>query len=104
MPCRNAETFLEAAVQSVLTQSECLELLVADGGSTDASLDTLKQLAADDSRLRIISRADYGPAHALNKAFHSARGTLIGWLNADDLLPQVPLLVPLMLLIRTLNG
>jgi len=28
---------------------------------------------------------DQGPADALNKAFHQARGTLIGWLNADDL-------------------
>ena len=40
-----------------------------------------------DSRLRIISRSDGGPADALNKAFSAARGTLIGWLNADDIYP-----------------
>ena len=33
MPCRNAGPYLHAAVQSVLAQKECLELLVADGGS-----------------------------------------------------------------------
>jgi len=38
-------------------------------------------------RLRIISGPDQGPADALNKAFALARGTLIGWLNADDISP-----------------
>ncbi len=87
MPCRNADPFLHAAVQSVLTQPECLELLVADGGSTDQSLIILEKLAAADPRLRIVSRSDDGPADALNQAFRVARGTLIGWLNADDLMP-----------------
>ena len=85
MPCRNAGRFLQAAVQSVLAQLECLELLVADGGSTDGTLEQLEAIAASDPRLRIISRGDTGPADALNKAFKAARGTLIGWLNADDL-------------------
>ena len=85
MPCRNAGSFLKEAVDSVLQQSECLELLVADGGSSDGSLAELKRLAEDDSRVRIISRSDSGPADALNKAFRAARGTIIGWLNADDI-------------------
>jgi glycosyltransferase involved in cell wall biosynthesis len=75
-------------VQSVLTQPECLERLVADGGSTDGSLEMLENLASVDPRLRIISRSDAGPADAINKAFRAARGTLIGWLNADDLYAQ----------------
>ena len=87
MPCRNAGPFLQAAVESVLAQKECLELLLADGGSTDGSLQLLEDLAVVDPRLRIISRSDNGPADALNKAFRAARGTLIGWLNADDLMP-----------------
>ena len=33
------------------------------------------------------SRNDSGPSDALNKAFKAARGTLVGWLNADDLYP-----------------
>jgi hypothetical protein len=87
MPCRNAGPYLQAAVQSVLAQPESLELLMADGGSSDGSLQVLEDLAVADPRLRIVSRSDLGPADALNKAFRSARGTLIGWLNADDLMP-----------------
>jgi len=85
MPSFNSGIYIESAVKSVLSQPCCLELVVADGGSTDGSLETLEALSSDDSRLRIISRSDYGPADGLNKAFLEARGTLIGWLNADDL-------------------
>ena len=87
MPCRNAWPYLQEAVASVLQQPECLELLVADGGSTDGSLEMLESWAHNNSRIRIVSRSDSGPADALNQAFKSARGTLIGWLNADDLYP-----------------
>ena len=87
MPCLNAASFLHQALQSVLTQPECLEVLVADGGSCDGSLEILEKMATIDKRIRIISRDDRGPADALNIAFRAARGTLIGWLNADDISP-----------------
>lgn len=90
MPCRNGGPFLPEAVASVLQQPECLELLVADGGSSDGSLAWLEQQAASNPRLRLVSRSDTGPADALNRAFRAARGSLIGWLNADDLYPPAP--------------
>jgi hypothetical protein len=85
MPCRNARPFLAEAAASALEQLDCLELLVADGGSIDGSLQLLHDLAATDPRVRVVSRNDRGPADALNKAWRAARGTFIGWLNADDL-------------------
>jgi glycosyltransferase involved in cell wall biosynthesis len=85
MPCLNPGSFLEEAIASVLKQPECLELVVADGGSTDGSLLVLKDYILRDPRVRLLCGADEGPADALNKAFSAARGTLIGWLNADDL-------------------
>ncbi len=48
MPCRNAGPYLRGALESVLNQPECFELLVADGGSTDGSLQVLEDLAAAD--------------------------------------------------------
>ncbi|TVS05304.1 MAG: glycosyltransferase [Cyanobium sp. PLM2.Bin73] len=88
MPCFNALPFLEAAVRSVLEQPECLELIVADGGSSDGSLQALEALANQHPRrLRLLHGPDSGPADALNRALRQARGTLIGWLNADDLYP-----------------
>ncbi len=87
MPCRNAGRYLQGAIESVLAQPECLELIVADGGSTDGSFQWLEDLSVADPRLRVVSKSDRGPADALNKAFRAARGTLIGWLNADDVMP-----------------
>ena len=86
MPLLNQARFLPAALESVMGQShEDLELIVADGASTDGSDDILRSYAAKDPRLRWSSRQDPGPAQALNRAVREARGDILGWLNADDL-------------------
>lgn len=75
---------LDAAVASVLQQPDCLELIVADGVSTDGSRHRLKKLAAADPRLRILDPSYTGCADVLGQAFRAARGTLIGLLGEDD--------------------
>jgi glycosyltransferase involved in cell wall biosynthesis len=86
MPSLNQAAFLPAAVASVLGQSYAnVELIVADGGSTDGTLAILESLQQSDARLRWLSEPDRGPADALNKALRRVRGTVIGWLNSDDL-------------------
>lgn len=86
MPSFNQVGFIAESVQSVLSQDyEHLELIVADGGSTDGTQAWLAQQQASDVRLRWVSEPDTGPADALNKALRMARGTVIGWLNSDDL-------------------
>ncbi len=47
--------------------------------------DILKRLQSEDKRVRWFSRQDNGPAQAINNALAQARGTIIGWLNSDDL-------------------
>lgn len=86
MPSLNQGRFIGDSIQSVLTQRyRRIELIVADGGSSDVTVDVLKEIAAHDERLRWFSEADTGPAAALNKALSLTRGTIIGWLNSDDL-------------------
>ncbi len=86
MPSLNQAAFIAAAVESVLSQSyQQLELIVADGSSTDGTQAWLAQRQTQDARLRWFSEPDSGPADALNKALRQAKGTLIGWLNSDDL-------------------
>jgi len=85
MPSYNQAAFLDEAIASVLEQDWThVELIVADGGSTDGSLAILERWQRQDSRLRWHSEPDDGPAHALNKALGRVRGTLVGWLNSDD--------------------
>jgi len=86
MPSMNHLAFIEASIDSVLTQNYSpLELIVVDGGSTDGTVEWLVQRQANDMRLRWISEADTGPADALNKGLRLTRGTIIGWLNSDDM-------------------
>jgi len=90
MPTRNQAEFLRAAVDSVLIQAEGaaadLELVVADGASTDGTQALLAELEArHPGRIRWCSEPDAGPADAVNKAVSRARGSIIGWLNSDDL-------------------
>lgn len=90
MPTRNQAEFLPAAVDSVLMQAEGLaadlELVVADGVSTDGTQALLAELETrHPGRIRWCSEPDAGPADAVNKAVARARGDIIGWLNSDDL-------------------
>jgi hypothetical protein len=90
MPTRNQAAFLPSAVDSVLTQAvgeaTDLELVVADGASTDGTPALLADMAArHPGRIRWVSEPDGGPADAVNKAVRMATAPLIGWLNSDDL-------------------
>ncbi len=83
-PCLNAAPFLEAAIQSVLSQDyPAIEYIVMDGGSSDGSVDILKRY---DARIDWVSQKDAGTADAINKGFERAQGEVFAYLNADDLL------------------
>jgi hypothetical protein len=90
MPCLNAAPFIEAALTTVLRQDyPALQCLVVDGGSTDGTLQVLERMMSQaGGRLRWVSRADDGPAQAVNAGFSAALRDpsvdVIGWLNADD--------------------
>jgi len=82
-PSFNQSAFLEQTILSVLEQDHPrIEYLVIDGGSTDHSVDIIKEHAG---RLAFwISEKDNGQADAINKGFARARGEIIAWLNSDD--------------------
>lgn len=87
MPSYNQADFISDAIESVLSQSSPIdvELVISDGGSTDHTVDVLKAKSKIFDNLNWVSEKDSGPANALNKALEKTRGTLIGWLNSDDL-------------------
>lgn len=61
------------------------EHIVVDDGSTDATLEIVRDAAASEPRLRAVaSDANSGPAAARNLGLKHARGELIALLDADD--------------------
>lgn len=83
-PSFNGLRFLDAAAQSILSQTGDFELewIVVDGGSTDGTVDYLRGLA--DPRVRWISEPDRGQSDAINKGLALATGDVVAWLNTDD--------------------
>lgn len=85
VPSLNYARFLEPCLESIRAQEGAdLEVLVADGGSTDGSLAVARRFAAEDSRFRVVSTEDHGQADAVQRAFELSTGEVFGFLNADD--------------------
>jgi glycosyltransferase involved in cell wall biosynthesis len=84
-PCLNAAAYLEETLDSVLSQGyAALEYVVVDGGSTDGTQDIIRR--HEKHLARWVSEPDRGHADALNKGFGGTTGTVMGWLNGDDVL------------------
>jgi len=81
-PTLNAATYLEQALSSVREQQVAVEHVAVDGGSTDGTLELLHESGA-----RVISEPDSGLYDAINKGVAVSTGDVVGFLNADDLLP-----------------
>lgn len=84
-PSYNQDRFLEETLLSVARQDyPWIEHIVVDGGSTDASADIIRR---HESHLaEWLSEPDAGQASAIAKGFRIAKGDVLAWLNADDLL------------------
>ena len=83
-PSLNQGEFIQETIESVLSQTyPNFEYIVIDGGSSDQ---TLEILGSYGDGLRWLSEPDHGQSQAVNKGWQLARGEIITWLNADDLL------------------
>ena len=76
--------FIEEAIRSILMQAGAtLELIIIDGGSTDATLDVIRKY---ESRIAYwIREPDRGQADAINKGLRRATGDVVTWFGADDI-------------------
>ena len=84
-PCYNAANHIAATIQSI--QQHTLsdwELLIVDDGYTDNSADIVRHAAAQDSRIKLIQKANGGTASARKLGLEHAQGEYIQFLDADD--------------------
>ena len=86
VPSYNYARYIRDCLSSIQSQDYAnFEVLIADGGSTDGSLEIIREFCDADSRFRLVSCEDDGQADAVDKAFRLARGDILCYLNADDL-------------------
>jgi glycosyltransferase involved in cell wall biosynthesis len=83
-PSLNQGKFIRSTIESVLAQDyPAIEYFVQDGGSTDGTLEVLKEYA---DRVPFVSEKDRGQADAINRGLGRTTGEVLGYLNSDDVL------------------
>jgi succinoglycan biosynthesis protein ExoA len=85
IPCFDERRHVDRCVQDVMTQdypAHLVEVIVADGGSTDGTRERLDDLSAGNPRLRWIDNPGKLQSAGLNAAIRVARGDVIVRLDA----------------------
>lgn len=85
VPVYNCEKYIEKALNSLKEQTyQDIEVLVIDDGSTDKSLEIAERFASSDQRFKVIHQCNAGVSNARNKGLSLATGSIIGFVDADD--------------------
>jgi len=82
IPAYNAAATIDAAIESVLTQTVAPdEILVMDDGSAD---DTFRHLERFQPKVKAYRQSNQGVAHSRNVLCELAKGEVIAFLDSDD--------------------
>jgi cellulose synthase/poly-beta-1,6-N-acetylglucosamine synthase-like glycosyltransferase len=85
LPVRDAAGTLQACLRSIARQRlEDWECVVVDDGSRDGSAALLREAAARDPRVRVLTRPRKGLVSALQAGLAACRGEAVARMDADD--------------------
>lgn len=86
VPAFDAEATLESTIGSVLAQTDPgFELIIVDDGSTDRTAEIAAEAVAADSRVHLVQQENAGVSAARNAGIEASTGSLISFLDSDDL-------------------
>lgn len=86
VPSFNHAQFLTYTLDSIFDQDHApFEVIVADGGSKDGTVELLTDYAARYPQLQWLSEPDEGPADAVNKGLARVTGDIVGIQSSDDI-------------------
>ena len=93
VPVYNTEKYLRECLDSVINQTlKDIEIICINDGSTDRSLDILKEYALKDNRIKIIDKKNEGVAAARNDGIRIANGEFVCFMDSDDYYPDCDIL------------
>lgn len=85
VPVYNVENYLRRCIESLLNQTiKDIEVIAINDGSTDSSLDILKEYSNKDNRIKIIDKENNGVSKARNNGISMAIGEHIMFVDSDD--------------------
>lgn len=85
VPVYNNDKYLHQAIGSLVNQTlKDIEIIIVNDGSTDGSLDIIKEYASKDSRIIIIDQENGGLSNAINNGIAIAKGEYLAEMDSDD--------------------
>ncbi|OOM79957.1 glycosyltransferase [Clostridium sp. BL-8] len=89
VPIFNVEEYLGQCLESLISQTlEDIEIICINDGSTDKSLNILKEYASKDNRIIVIDKHNTGYGNTMNIGLERAKGEYIGIVESDDFAEQ----------------
>ena len=87
IPVYNGENNILNCYESINNQTiESLEIIFINDGSTDKSLDIIKEIKLKDDRVIIIDQKNQGVSSARNNGIKVATSEYIGFIDVDDII------------------
>ncbi|WP_165062543.1 glycosyltransferase [Adlercreutzia sp. ZJ154] len=85
VPVYNPGNYLRQALDSAKNQTyESIEIICVNDGSTDKSLEVLREYETADPRFRVIDKQNEGYGASCNRGLNEAKGEWIAILEPDD--------------------
>lgn len=94
IPVYNCEDYLHRCLDSVFGQTmQSFEVIAVNDGSTDSSLQILREYETKHPNLRVIDQKNAGQGAARNHALELAQGEYVLFVDSDDFIESVTLQV-----------
>ena len=85
IPVYNREKCILACVESILKSEYPLwEIIIIDDGSTDSSLSIIRNISANDSRIKYYHQENSGVSAARNYGLSVCSGEWVTFVDSDD--------------------
>lgn len=85
IPVYNVEKYLKECIESVLKQTlDSIEIIAVNDGSTDKSLDILRDYEKRYNNVKVINQENLGISYSRNVGIKYANGKYIYFLDSDD--------------------
>ncbi len=85
VPIYNVSAYLSACIESIQCQSfQDIEIFLVDDGSTDGCFEICEEYKQQDSRIRVIHKANGGLVSARKAGIRAASGDYIAFVDGDD--------------------
>ena len=93
LPVYNVAKYLPECLDTVLNQTlKAIEVICVDDGSTDNSLQILREYAQRDGRITVVSRENKGVGYSRNEGMKLATGEFVAFMDPDDYYPDASVL------------